>query len=81
MCDGRITPSQVTAARQMLGWWQSDLAKRLHVSEKSIRDFESGEPFGRSLDLDLVREAFESAGVEFITGGAPGVTLRKDNVD
>jgi ribosome-binding protein aMBF1 (putative translation factor) len=66
MTDARITPGQVRAARQLLGWWQSDLAKMVRVSEKSIRAFESGE---LSLDLDLVREVLEDAGVEFVTVG------------
>ena len=66
MTDVRITPGQVRAARQLLGWWQSDLAKMVRVSEKSVRAFESGELSGTSLDLDLVREVLEAAGVEFI---------------
>jgi DNA-binding XRE family transcriptional regulator len=76
-----ITPGQVRAARRLLGWWQSDLAKMVRVSEKSIRTFE-GEISGTSpldLDLDLVREALESAGVIFVeeNGEGPGVRLRK----
>ena len=75
MTDARITSGQVRAARQLLGWWQSDLAKMVRVSEKSIRAFKSGE---LSLDLDLVREVLEDAGVEFVTvGGGPGVRFRK----
>jgi ribosome-binding protein aMBF1 (putative translation factor) len=75
-----ITPGQARTARQLLGWWQSDLAKMVRVSEKSIRAFESGE---LSLDLDLVREALESAGVIFVeeNGEGPGVRLRKGKVD
>jgi len=73
-----ITPSQCRAARQLLGWWQSDLAKMVRVSEKSVRAFESGELSGTSLDLDLVREVLESAGVEFIAenGGGAGVRVK-----
>jgi DNA-binding XRE family transcriptional regulator len=80
MTDARITPGQVRAARQLLRWWQSDLAKMVRVSEKSIRAFESGELSGTSLDLDLdlVRKVLEDAGVKFVTvGGGPGVRLRK----
>jgi DNA-binding XRE family transcriptional regulator len=75
-----ITPGQVRAARRLLGWWQSDLAKMVRVSEKSIRAFESGGLSGTSpLDLGLVRERLEAAGVEFIAEngeGPPGVRLR-----
>lgn len=82
MSDGRITAGQVKTARQLLGWWQSDLAKMVGVSEKAIRTFESGELFATSLDLDLVREAFESSGIEFITvDGTAGVRLSKGKVD
>ena len=52
----------------------------VRVSEKSIRAFESGELSGTSpLDLDLVRESLESAGVIFVeeNGKGPGVRLRK----
>ena len=79
MTDARITSGQVRAARQLLGWWQSDLAKMVRVSEKSIRAFESGELSGPSLDLDLVREVIEGAGVIFVeeNGEGPGVRLRK----
>ena len=80
--DGRITAEQVKAARHLLGWWQSDLAKMVGVSEKAIRTFESVELFDTSLDLGLVREAFEAAGVEFITvGGRAGVRLSEGKVD
>jgi DNA-binding XRE family transcriptional regulator len=77
-----ITPGQVSAAHRLLGWWQSDLAKMVRVSEKSIRAFESGELSGTSpldLDLGLVRESLESAGVIFVeeNGEGPGVRLRK----
>ena len=77
-----ITPGQVRAARRLLGWWQSDLAKMVRVSAKSIRAFESGELSGTSpldLDLGLVRESLESAGVIFVeeNGEGPGVRLRK----
>ena len=43
-----ITPRQVRSARRLLGWWQSDLAKMVRVSEKSIRAFESGELSGNA---------------------------------
>jgi ribosome-binding protein aMBF1 (putative translation factor) len=68
-----LTPGRVRAARQLLGWWQSDLAKMVRVSEKSIRTFESGELSGTSpLDLDLIREALESGGVIFVGENGEG---------
>jgi len=68
-----ITREQVKAARNLLDWWQSDLADGVGVSEGTIRSFESGE-LRASLDLDRVRFVLESVGVEFPVGGA---VLRK----
>ena len=55
------------------------MAKRVGVSEETIRGFVSGElRASLDLDLDLVLEALESAGVDFVDiGGTPSVRLRK----
>jgi hypothetical protein len=44
-----------------------------------LRTFESGERWSRLLNLDLVGERLESAGVIFVeeNGEGPGVRLRK----
>ena len=44
------------------------LAFRVGVGEKTVLTFESGEPWSRPLDLGLVREMLESAGVIFRRG-------------
>jgi predicted transcriptional regulator len=79
MSNAPVTPAQVKADRHILGLWQSDLAEMVGVSEKSIRDFESGALFATSLDLDLVREALESRSVQFIVIGsnAPAVSFHE----
>jgi hypothetical protein len=79
MSDAPLTPGQVKGARGLLGWWQSDLAARAYVSASAIRLFEAGVQAAPPLDLDIVRTALESAGVEFIAenGGGAGVRLRK----
>ena len=79
MSDVPITPEQVKAARELLGRTRMRLAFRVGVSEKTVLTFESGEPWSRPLDLGLVRERLEAAGVEFIAEngeGPPGVRLR-----
>jgi hypothetical protein len=45
----------------------------------TVHQFESGVSQPRRATLDVIRRAFESAGVEFIdeNGGGPGVRLRK----
>ena len=59
MSDPPLTPGQVKSARGLLGWWQSDLAARIRVNERTIRAFEANELWGVALDLDLVRTALE----------------------
>ena len=74
-----VTPEQCKAGRELLGWSRIRLAFRVGVSEKTVLTFESGEPWSRPLDLGLVRERLEAAGVEFIAEngeGPPGVRLR-----
>ena len=83
MSDAPLTPGQIRAARQLLGWTASKLATRVCVSEKTILAFEAGEqwspPRSPPLYLDRLRERLESAGVIFVeeNGEGPGVRLRK----
>jgi transcriptional regulator with XRE-family HTH domain len=74
-----ITSAQCRAARGLLSWSQQNLADRAGVGIMTIHKFEKegGQP--RRATLDVVRRAFEKAGVEFIdeNGGGPGVRLRK----
>jgi transcriptional regulator with XRE-family HTH domain len=75
------TIRQIKAARALLAWSQSELARRSGVSEPTIARLESadGELGGRGDTVRKIRTALESAGVEFIdeNGGGPGVRLRK----
>jgi transcriptional regulator with XRE-family HTH domain len=72
-----ISAAQLRAARGLLGWSQTDLAKNAKVGRATIADFESGkrEPYSRTLD-DL-RAALEDEGVEFTNGERPGVRLKR----
>ena len=74
-----LASEQVKAARQLLGWSQSDLAGHVGVSTKTVWVFELGKPRPSVLNLDLVRAALELAGVIFVeeNGEGPGVRLRK----
>ena len=71
-----ITPGQVRAARLLVRWSQADLAGHVGVSAATIWTFESGKRRSPALNLDLVREAFESAGVEFIAENGDGACVR-----
>jgi DNA-binding XRE family transcriptional regulator len=79
MNDAPITPEQVKAARQLLGWSQAGLAGHVGASTSTIGLMEQSKPRSPHLNLDAVRAALESAGVVFITetGGGAGVRLRK----
>jgi transcriptional regulator with XRE-family HTH domain len=71
-----ITPGQVKAARELLGWSQSKLAGESGVSASTIRKFEAGDRRPPMLDLSVVRRMLEDGGAEFVDG-EPGVKLRK----
>jgi DNA-binding XRE family transcriptional regulator len=66
MSDEPLTPGQIRAARQLLGWSASKLATRVGVREKTILAFELGDQWSPPLDLGLVRRRLEAAGAEFI---------------
>jgi transcriptional regulator with XRE-family HTH domain len=74
-----ITPSQCRAARGLLGWNQQELARRARIGIITVHQLETGMSQPRRATFDVIRRAFEAAGVEFIdeNGGGPGVRLRK----
>jgi len=73
-----ITGRQLKAARALVGWEQTDLAKKAGVAISTVRRMESfqGEIGARTSTLSLVTKALERAGIEFLDGGKPGVRLR-----
>jgi transcriptional regulator with XRE-family HTH domain len=74
-----ITPGQCRAARALLAWSQQDLADKSGVGIVTVHQLEAGTSQPRRATVDVVRRAFEAAGVEFIdeNGGGPGVRLKK----
>jgi transcriptional regulator with XRE-family HTH domain len=68
------------AARALLGWSQSDLARESGVSEATVKRLEAaeGEIGGRTGTGEKLRNTLEAAGVEFIpeNGEGAGVRLR-----
>jgi predicted transcriptional regulator len=72
-----ITPAQCRAARGLLSWSQQDLADHAEVGVVTIHQLEAGTSQPRRATLDVIRRAFERAGVVFIdeNGGGPGVRL------
>jgi predicted transcriptional regulator len=74
-----ISVPQLRAARGLLGWSQTELAKRAGVSLPTVKRVEGdfGPRVSEEARLKLTR-ALEWAGVLFIeeNGGGPGVRLR-----
>ena len=74
-----ISSAQCRAARGLLDWTQQHLADRAGVGIVTVRQFEAGLSEPRRATLDVIKRAFEDAGIEFIqeNGGGPGVRLRE----
>ena len=75
-----ITPGQLRAARGLIGWSQTNLAKRAGLSLPTVKRVETDLGIRVSDDARTkLRQALEAAGIEFIdeNGGGPGVRLRK----
>lgn len=73
-----LTAAQCRAARGLISWSQQDLAAAARIGVVTVHQFEAGSSEPRHSTLDVIRRAFENAGVEFIdeNGGGPGVRLR-----
>lgn len=74
-----IISAQCRAARGLLAWSQQDLADAAQIGIVTVHQLEAGLSQPRRATLEVIRRAFERAGVEFIdeNGGGPGVRLRK----
>jgi transcriptional regulator with XRE-family HTH domain len=75
-----LTPRQCRAARALLSWTQAELSKASKIGQKTIADFELGtrQPFPHT--LHALKEALETAGIEFVDAvegkRGPGVILK-----
>ena len=75
-----ITIEQIRAARGLLGWSQSELAKRAGLSLPTVKRVEAGTgPRVSEEARGRIQRALEAGGAQFIfeNGGGPGVRLRK----
>ena len=73
-------PSQIRAARALVGWSQTDVATAAGLSVPTVKRAEADGGIRVSEDAMLaIANALKKAGVEFIAenGGGPGVRLRK----
>ena len=75
-----ITIEQIRAARGLLGWSQSELAKRARLSLPTVKRVEAGAgPRVSDEARARIEAALEAGGAKFIeeNGGGPGVRLRR----
>lgn len=76
-----ITSGQIKAAKAMLGWSNTELAKLTGLHRNTINKAENGE--AKRATLALLRDVFESGSdshcIEFLSenGGGPGVRLNQ----
>lgn len=70
--------TQIRAARAILNWSQEELAGRSGVGVTTIRQVESG-CVPRRQTTESLRDAFESAGLEFLEN--EGVRLRAEHIN
>lgn len=71
-----ITKYQIRAARSLLAWDQSDLAKASGLSLTSVATLEQGKASPRPSTWRAIQRALEDAGIEFLPD--PGVRLRRE---
>jgi DNA-binding XRE family transcriptional regulator len=60
-----ISPGQCRAARALLNWTQDDLANKVGVALKTVRDFENERRQSLKIVRASIQQAFEQAGIEF----------------
>jgi transcriptional regulator with XRE-family HTH domain len=74
----KITPATCRAARGLLDWTQKMLAYAANVGLSTVKSFENGSSTPVANNLEAIRRALESAGVEFLpgNGAGPGVRMR-----
>jgi len=75
-----FSPSQIRAARALVGWSQTEVATAAGLSIPTVKRAEAAGGIRVSQDaMVAIACALKKAGVEFIAenGGGPGVRLRK----
>ena len=61
-----ISPAQCRAARALLDWTQGELANKVGVAVKTIRNFEGGLRTPHTLSRVSIKQALEKDGIEFL---------------
>jgi transcriptional regulator with XRE-family HTH domain len=74
-----ISSEQVRAARMLLRWAQSDLARASRVSLPTVKRLERkpGPLSAQARTVEALRAALEAEGIAFTNDGQPGVSLKR----
>ena len=75
-----ISPSQIRAARVLLGWTQQELAAAAKVSLNAVARLEQKKGDPRMGTLTKIGRALEQGGIEFLApsdGKGPGLRLKR----
>ena len=76
-----LTAEQIRAGRALIRWGQGKLASESGVSVETVKRLEGmeGQVSGQVGTIQAIKEALETAGIQFIdkNGGGPGVRLRQ----
>jgi transcriptional regulator with XRE-family HTH domain len=78
-----LTSGQIRAARGLLGWSAAELSERASVSRRTLVKLEAsaGVPQTTTRTMEKLREALETAGIEFIGTSEDGPGIRIWRVD
>lgn len=76
-----ISPSQIRAARGLLGWSQEKLCEAAKVSRRTLARLEDGSVDARISTVTAVQRALERAGVEFLSGDGKGEGVRRSRLE
>ncbi len=71
----KILGAQIAAARELLRITQLELAEATGVSDRTIRDFETGKSEPSQATREKVRAELERRGIEFTNGDGAGVRI------
>ncbi|GAC1699942.1 MAG: hypothetical protein NVS9B4_00340 [Candidatus Acidiferrum sp.] len=72
----KIRGTQIRAARALLQWDQSALARKAHVARRTVYAIENAPEDCEEETRQRIVAALERAGIEFLNTEEPGVSLR-----
>lgn len=76
-----MSPAQSRAARGLLNVSTADLAAKIGIDERVVRDFEQGIGDPGSGQIEALRSALMASGIIFLGGDEPGVRLSRRGRD